>query len=122
VSVQVTEAPNGLLTMSVSGTLKKAELDEAQALAVEAMRTHGKIRLLVITTNFLGWERGSNWDDVSFTAQHGRKIERIAIVGDRRWEDLALAFTGKGFRPTAVEYFTPGDLSKARTWVGAAGK
>ena len=60
-----------------------------------------------------------DWDDVSFTAKVGKQIEKIAIVGEKRWEDLVLAFTGKGFRPTAIEYFGATELARARAWVDA---
>lgn len=118
VSVQVADASNGLLTVKITGKLEKSDLERAQASAVEVIQKHGKVRVLVITTDFLGWAREGDWSDTSFPATHGKHIEKIAIVGDRRWEDLVLAFTGKGFRPTAIEYFATADLPKARTWVG----
>jgi hypothetical protein len=50
--------------------------------SVETIRKRGKVRLLVIATDFLGWERGGDWSDVSFPTKHDPHIERIAIVGD----------------------------------------
>jgi len=49
----------------------------------------------------------------------GRRFERIAIVGDEKWQDDALAFTAKGFRATAIEFFTASRLSEARTWLSS---
>ncbi len=118
-SVEVTDVSDGLVTVKISGKLRKPDLERAQASALEVIREHGKIRMLVITADFLGWERTDDWDDVSFPSKVGKQIEKIAIIGDRRWEDLALAFTGKGFRPVAIEYFGSGELARARAWVGA---
>ena len=40
-------------------------------------------------------------------------------VGDEKWRDDALAFTAKGFRPTAIEFFPTSRLSEARIWLDA---
>jgi hypothetical protein len=119
VSIQVAESPDGLLTVEIKGTLTKPDLERAQSSAVDVIRKHGKVRVLVITTNFLGWAREDDWSDVGFPAEHDKHIQKIAIVGDRRWEDLVVAFTGKGFRPPAIQYFATADLARARAWVGA---
>jgi SpoIIAA-like len=43
----------------------------------------------------------------------------MAIVGDEKWQDETLAFTAKGFRLTAVEFFGPSRLNEARKWLAA---
>jgi len=52
---------------------------------------------------------------VSFMTEQGQHIDKMAIVGDEKWQDDALAFTAKGFRATAIEVFTPSRLNEART-------
>ena len=49
----------------------------------------------------------------------GQHIEKMAIIGDGKWRDDALAFTAKGFRPTAIEFFPASRLNEARTWLGS---
>jgi len=49
--------------------------------------------------------------------QHDPYIEKIAIVGTRQWEELALVFVGKGIRQVAIESFQPADLVPARAWL-----
>jgi SpoIIAA-like len=51
--------------------------------------------------------------------EEGQHIEKMAIVGDEKWRDDALAFTAKGFRPTAIEFFSAVRLNDARTWLAA---
>jgi stage II sporulation SpoAA-like protein len=119
VSIEIADASGGLLTVTITGWLKRSELERAQASALEVIRTHGKVRFLVIATNFLGWRKGDDWNDVSFATDNAEHIEKIAIVGDKRWEDLVLAFTGKGLRPAAIEYFVTADLPRARAWVAS---
>jgi hypothetical protein len=119
VGLEITEAHDRLLTVRVTGTLTRPELARAQASALEVIRRHGAVRILVIVTDFLGWNRADDWGDVSFAAEHDPHIEKIALVGEKRWEELALAFTGKGFRQVAIEYFVPTDLARARAWVAS---
>jgi hypothetical protein len=56
---------------------------------------------------------------VSFLTEQGQHIDKMAIVGDEKWQDDALAFTAKGFRATAIEFFTPWRLNGARTWLSS---
>jgi hypothetical protein len=51
--------------------------------------------------------------------EQGQHIEKMAIVGDEKWRDDALAFTAKGFRPTAIEFFPESRLGEARKWLNA---
>jgi hypothetical protein len=48
---------------------------------------------------------------------HGDDIARIAIVGDPRWMDQTLAFAGKGFRATEIEFFPPSSAKEADLWI-----
>ena len=41
----------------------------------------------------------------------------MAIVGERKWEDLALLFTAKGLRPFPIEYFEPKTMTEAQDWL-----
>jgi hypothetical protein len=75
--------------------------------------------MLVLAENFRGWAQGGNWGDLSFQVEHDKHIEKLAIVGDKKWEDLALIFVAQGLRPFPVEYFQPTELSKARAWLAA---
>ena len=43
----------------------------------------------------------------------------MAIVGDRKWEDLSLLFTAKGLRAFPIEFFAPEQMSAAQDWLAA---
>jgi hypothetical protein len=118
-AAEIVNVSGGMLTLKVSGRLSQAELAAAQQAAGEIIGTEGRWRMLVLIENFAGWERGGEWGDLSFQAAHDTSIERMAIVGDRKWEDLALIFTAKGLRPFPIEYFEPAQLAAARAWLAA---
>ena len=115
----ITDATGPIISAKLSGELDKAEVSQMQAAALEAIRRCGRISALFILDNFRGWKRGGDWGDVSFLTEHDKDIDKIAVVGDEKWRDLIYAFLAKGFRAAAVEYFLPGDLAKARAWLGA---
>jgi len=117
-SAEIASVADHVLTAKVSGTLTQPELASLQSAAAKIIGTGGKWRLLVLTENFAGWERGGTWNDFSFSDSDA-SIERMAIVGDRKWEDLALLFTAKGLRAFPIEYFTPDQLAAAQDWLAA---
>lgn len=118
-SAEITEVSGNVLTFKITGQLKQAEFAAAQKRAGEIIRQQGKVRLLVLIEKFTGMDNAGDWGDVSFQLDYDDFIEKIAIVGDQRWEELAKVFTGKGIRHVAIEYFSPADLAKAGAWLAA---
>jgi hypothetical protein len=117
--VEIIDASGKWLEVKIRGILKKADYDRIIEIAKEAIAREGKIRALIIAEAFEGWERHEGWGDVSFMNQQGQQIEKMAIVGDEKWKDDAFAFTAKGFRPTAIEFFPVSRVNEARTWLNA---
>ena len=52
--------------------------------------------------DFDGWEQGGKWDDLSFMDENGQYMGKMAIVGEKKWEDLTLLSAGKGLRPIVL--------------------
>lgn len=115
--VEIIDASGKLLQIKVRGMLKKADYDRIIQIAKQAIAREGKVRALAIVEGFEGWERHEDWGDVSFMMEQGQNIEKMAIVGDEKWRDDAFAFTAKGFRPTAIEFFPASRLTEARVWL-----
>ncbi len=121
-SAEIIEYTEGILSARISGKLTHAELVALQQAASDLIKLEGKVRLLVMVENFQGWERGGDWGDLSFQSEHDAHIEKMAIVGDRKWQDLALLFASKGLRKFPIEYYEPGELAKARAWLAESTK
>lgn len=103
--------------LRVGGLLKKSELEAAQADFVQHIVAAGPIRLLVLLESFTGWEKGAAWDDTDFFFSHRNDFEKIAVVGNPRWEAEVLAFTGAGLRKGPVKFFDGTGESAARAWL-----
>lgn len=111
--------PNNITLLRISGMLKRSEFGKVQDSAAGQIDAGIKPRILVLVENFEGWEKGADWNDLDYMLTHGNQVEKIAIVGDAKWEAEALAFAGAGFRRAPVQYFHPAQLSEARAWVAA---
>jgi hypothetical protein len=118
-SAEVLDNTEGVLTIRISGKLRHSELATAQKNAAEILKKSGGSCVLVLAEKFDGWDKGGDWGDLSGQEQLDTQIDRMAIVGEKRWEDVALLFTGKGVRHIEIEYFSPTDLPRARSWLQA---
>lgn len=114
--VEFIELSRNVIMLIVSGQLSQPELAEAQAAAAKAMAKLDKARIVVIAEDFEGWQKGGDWGDMSFQIENDSKIERMALVGDKKWKELVLAFVGQGLREFPIEYFDRGEMAKARAW------
>ncbi len=110
---------NKLIVMRITGLLRKSELDDAQAAAVKQLSIEpgGRINILIIVDNFQGWERNADWGDMSFYAEYGDKMGKIAIVGDPKQETDLMMFMGAGIRPMPIKFFPLNQLGQARAWL-----
>lgn len=116
-SFNITEHADGkIIEVHVTGTLSK-EAYEAFMPATEAkIKEFGKVRMLVILSDFHGWDAGALWEDIKFDLKHHGHIERLAIVGETKWEKGMATFC-KPFTSATIHYFDIDDIVKAREWI-----
>jgi hypothetical protein len=106
--------------LEMSGWLSKPEFDRCSESLATEIRRIGPVRLLVVLSQFEGWEQNPNWGDLSFFVAQGDSIDRIAIVGDERWRGETLMFASADLRRAPVEFFSsPNALVEARAWLAA---
>jgi hypothetical protein len=105
-----------LLEVRLTGKLTK-EFYERLAPEVEKMiAEHGKLRILMIMHDFHGWTAGALWEDIKFEFKHSRDIEKLAMVGDSKWEKGMAAFC-KPFTKATIRYFDSKQIDEARKWI-----
>ena len=61
-----------------------------------------------------GWELRAAWDDLKLGLKHGRDFNRIAIYGNKKWQEYASKI-GSWFISGEVKYFESAD--EALTWL-----
>ncbi len=116
-AVEILNPSGSPIEVKISGKLKREEFSRLQGLFLEAVKRHRKFSLLVVLEEFEGWEERDDWASVPFHLQYDQQVEKIAIVGDAKWEDLFGAFLGKGMRGMPIKHFPPARLDAARAWL-----
>jgi len=116
-SLEITEFAAGkVLEVRATGKLTKEAYEAFVPRTDEAIKKHGKIRILFIMHDFHGWDAGAMWEDFKFDLKHFNHIERLAIVGETRWEKGMSLFC-KPFTTAKIKYFESSDVEMARQWI-----
>lgn len=115
--IQLEKSPLGdIVTLKFKGKVRKEDYELFVPQIEGLMKGDARIRLLVELHDFKGWTAGALWEDTKFAARHFSDIEKLAVVGDSRWEKGMTAFI-KPFTKAAVKYFHMPELDQAREWV-----
>lgn len=105
-----------ILEVKLSGKLHKDDYVKFVPLVERLIGQHGKIRMLVEMHDFHGWDMGALWEDIKFDMKHFKDIERLALVGESKWEAGMAAFC-KPFTTAEIRYFYTKDIAEARRWI-----
>jgi SpoIIAA-like len=107
-----------VLEVRVTGKLTKEAYHEFVPAVDAQIKQHGKLRILFVMRDFHGWTAGAMWEDLKFDLKHWKDIERLAVVGDKKWEKGIAAFC-KPFTKAKIRYFDVAQVEEARNWLEA---
>lgn len=116
-SATIETSLNNTIRIRINGVLQKKELDAVQAASTGVFESSESVKTLILLDHFEGWERGADWGDMSFAMSHGKKLRRMAIVGEPKWETEAMMFVGAGVRRADIRFFPTGLLAEAESWL-----
>ncbi len=118
-NVLLEEVDNGkVLEVHLTGKLVREDYAQFVPVVERLVKAHGKIRLLVEMHDFHGWTAGALWEDVKFDAKHFKDIERLAIVGESKWQHGMSVFC-KPFTAAKIRYFDRQATDQARAWLSS---
>ena len=119
--IQLREENGGkILVMHITGKLVKADYPDFVSEFERLVREHGKLSVLFDMTGFHGWDAGAAWEDIKFDIHHFTDIERLAMVGDKKWQHGMAVFC-KPFTKATIRYFDYADAAEARKWLDESG-
>jgi hypothetical protein len=108
---------DNVLWVKVSGKLSKEEYADLVPSWEAMMARYGKLRLLFqMEPGFTGWEPVAAWDDFKFSLSHRNEIERVAMVGDKKWQETVTKL-GSLLVNSKVRYFEEAELHEAQKWL-----
>lgn len=105
-----------VMEVHLNGTLTKEDYARFIPDTEKLIEEHEKIRMLVIMDDFHGWDAGGLWQDIKWDMKHFNHVERVAAVGDKKWEKWMCSFC-KPFTTAKVRYFEMDELPEARAWL-----
>ena len=115
--IKLTEQNAGkLLEVHLTGKLAKEDYETFVPVVERLVKEHGKLRMLVEMHDFHGWTAGAAWEDTKFAAHHFHDIERLAIIGETKWEKGMAVFC-KPFTMAKVRYFDHTKAAEAQAWL-----
>jgi hypothetical protein len=118
-SVELREEAGGkIVIIRLTGKLRREDYQRFVPEVERLIRQHGKLRLLVQMHDFHGWTAGALWEDLKFDLKHFRDIERLALVGDKTWEQ-GMAWFCKPFTSATIRYFDQKAADEAWKWIRA---
>jgi hypothetical protein len=115
--IQLNEENGGkILVIHVNGKLVKEDYTDFVSEFERLIRQDGRLRMLFDIAGFHGWDAGAAWEDLKFDIKHFADIERMAMVGDKKWQhDMDVFF--KPFTKATIRYFDHADAADARKWL-----
>ncbi|MEN6625812.1 MAG: STAS/SEC14 domain-containing protein [Candidatus Sumerlaeia bacterium] len=105
-----------ILQLTLTGKLSREDYKHFLPEIEQLIETHGKISILMFMVDFHGWTAGGLVEDTQFAVRHARHIDRIAMVGDKKWEH-GMAVVCKPFTSAEIRFFEPSQAADARAWV-----
>ena len=112
------EADGKILTIHASGKLTKEDYEHFVPQVERLIKDQGKIRVLFDMEDFHGWTCRALWEDLKFDVKHFSDIERLAMVGDKKWEQCMAKFC-RPFTTAEIRYYDRGQADWARAWIEA---
>ncbi|HTR35771.1 MAG TPA: STAS/SEC14 domain-containing protein [Bryobacteraceae bacterium] len=117
-AIEMKETHGGkVLELQLTGKLAREDYEKFVPEVERLVERHGKIRMLVEMHDFHGWSAGAMWEDTKFAVQYFSDIERLAVVGETKWQE-GLSLFAKPFTAAEVRYFDRVRLNEARDWLG----
>jgi len=116
-AIQITEEDNGkVVIVRLTGKLQKEDYAKFVPEVDRLVQQHGKLRMLFEMLDFHGWTAGAMWEDTKFAFHHFRSIERLAIIGEKKWQRGMASFC-RPFTAAEVRYFERSQEQEAHDWL-----
>lgn len=109
------ETKGDFVALEVSGKLDAQDYEILVPLFETQLEEHGKISVFWEMKDFHGWTGGGLWEDMKFDVKHATEFTRVAMVGERKWEERMTQMM-KPFTTAEVRFFDADERDKALRW------
>jgi hypothetical protein len=110
------ESSGNMIGFKLTGTITKDDYDVMVPEVEKLIKEHGNIRLLIDMDEFK-WESIKAWGaDMKFGKHLHKRIDKMAIVGDKKWEGWITHLAGPFFANDS-KFFHPAEAASAWAWL-----
>ena len=104
------------LSLKASGKLTHEDYNKINPMIDAALKgvKDPKVKVFIDGSELEGWELRAAWDDFKLGLKHGSEFDKIAIFGNKKWQEYA-AKVGPWFISGEVKYFE--DANTALIWL-----
>ena len=105
-----------VMTLVAKGALTHEDYQQITPLIDEALANikHPELYFLIDASEMTGWELEAAWDDMKLGLKYGGKVEKIAILGHKKWQEMLISLANV-FIHGQAKYFE--DKDEALNWL-----
>ena len=105
-----------IVATKASGKLDKKDIEKIHPLIHAILYKGMKVRWYFEMEEFTGWDFPGLWEDLKMDTAHAKDYEKIAMVGNKKWQDWITQFM-KPFTNAEIKYFDLEEKEIAKEWI-----
>ena len=119
--IDIIKDAGGLIVVRAAGELTRSDYDRfVPWLERRVAGRQGPLRFVVHAEDWDGWaDLRAAWADLKMDARFAGQVERLAMVGDSRWQEWMTKLSDP-LLATKLRWFDPSEADAAEAW--AAGR
>lgn len=115
--IEVNASRDNVLSIYVSNKLTKGDLDDLVSMLKQKVAESDHPHLLMIMENFNGWaDAAAVWKDLQLDAEYMGYFDRIAIVGEKKWQQWGTQLVNP-ITKEEIQFFPIPKAEKAWGWI-----
>lgn len=107
---------NGVAVLEASGKYTKEDNQKVFPALEAALEDHGKLHFYIEIDDLSGAEAGALKEDLLFDIKHKDRYGRIAVVGERSWQEWVTKMSDLLF-DSPVRFYEKAEANDAWEWV-----
>jgi hypothetical protein len=117
--IEMNELEGGkLLEVNATDSLTPVDYQRFLGKLKDITQAKSKIRICFALYDFHGWKVNALWQDINFDLRYFGKVERLALIGKKRWRAL-IGILCRPFIKATIRYFDYAEAEEGRRWLAA---
>lgn len=110
------ETEGKVIATRADGKLIPSDYSKVLPIIKNRLQTYHKVRWYFEMEAFKDWDVATSRQDIKFDILHANDFEKMAVVGDKEWEELLTNFI-ESFTYAEIKFFKPEERIVALDWI-----